>query len=60
MSDIARSTDWIGLGENFCVVLGDNQLAHFHDFIVQAALEDNLKLCAVLGSKAGSLRVEIA
>lgn len=56
MSDLIGSTDWIRHGDNFCVVLGDSQLAHFQDCVVQAAPEENLKLYAVLGRKAGSLR----
>lgn len=56
MSDLAGSIDLIGLGENFCVVLGDIQLSHFQYCIVQAPLEDNLKLWTILGSRVGSLR----
>lgn len=56
MSDLAGSTDWIELRDNLCAVLGDSQLDHFHHYVVQDAPEDSLKLCAVLGSRAGSLR----
>lgn len=59
MSDLARSAYWIGLGDNFYVVPGDSQLAHFQDCVVQGTPEDNLKLCVDLGNKVGSLKVEI-
>lgn len=60
MSDLEGSANWIGLWDNFCVVLGGSELAHFQDCTVQAVLEENLKLCVVLGSIVGSLRAEIA
>ena len=58
MGDLVGSADWIELGHNFYTILGDNPLAHFHDYATQAAPEDNLKLYAVLGSRAGSLRAK--
>lgn len=53
MSGLVGSVDWIGLGDNFCIVLGDSQLAHFQDCVVQDASEDSLKLCAVWAAEQG-------
>ncbi len=60
MSDLAESTDWIGLGDNFCAVMGDSQLAHFQDCSVQAAPKDSLKIYVVMSSRERSLRAKIA
>lgn len=56
MSDAVGSASWIRIWDKFCVVLGNIWLSHFQDCVVQATLEDNLKLCEVLGRRAGSLR----
>lgn len=55
MSDHVGSIDWIELVDNFCAVLGESQLSHFQDCTMQYSLEDNIKLCIVLGSRVGSL-----
>jgi len=58
MSDLMGSADWIKLRDNLCAITGHIHLVHFQYCAVRAAPEECLKLYAVLGSKAGSLRVE--